>query len=397
MKTIVTTLLILLTSLVFGQWNLIHYNYDITTSCFAKSKDTCFVTGYRGKIFRTVNGGATWDSVQTVFKTSWFLDIHFPSKNIGYACGGTAFGNHRSIVAKTVNGGQTWDSLASELFGYDLFTVHFLSNNIGFLGAVGGILRTVDGGQTFTTDTLPLAGAVKKFFFTSSTTGFAAVGKKVMKTTDMGMSWNTLFTDTTEVNSVYFINSNVGFAVGDKGALLKTTNGGGAWTKSLIDPDTVFLHDIKFINSNVGFIAASKWQVGNRGYIYKTVDGGVSWNLQNTIKDIPLSGISMVSENEGYATGYFGTVKLSSNATQVNSIKADEAFGFYPNPVSSELSIRGDGQINVTIYNATGQVVIHRILHGESRLDVNDLKNGVYLIELRSETGTGEFRKLIKN
>src|SRR5688500_15953171 len=138
MKTkFVTTFLILviIKSTALAQWT----NIWSTTStnfqggCFATSKDTCFVSDESGKIYRTTDGGTTWDSVQTIFTSSWFNDIYFPSKNVGYACGGTAFGTHWSTIAKTTNGGQTWDSLTSNVFNGDFLCISFLNDSVGYI------------------------------------------------------------------------------------------------------------------------------------------------------------------------------------------------------------------------------------------------------------------------
>ena len=99
-----------------AQWTSIWTNNNINGSCYAVNADTFFVTGGGGIIYRTLNGGTSWDSAQSIFTTSWYNHINFSSPTVGYACGGTAFGQHSSTIAKTTDGGQTWDSLTSNTF-----------------------------------------------------------------------------------------------------------------------------------------------------------------------------------------------------------------------------------------------------------------------------------------
>ena len=395
MRTI-NLLIILLSALRMpAQWSPVRFNSDITTACFATARDTCFVTGDKGKIFRTTNGGIAWDSVQTVFKTSWFLDIHFPSKNTGYACGGTAFGSHKSMVAKTLDGGQTWDSIASGLFGYDLSAIYFLDNNTGFIGALGAIIKTTDGGQTFIVDTLPAFGSVKKFCFPSGNTGYAASAKLVIRTTDQGVNWSVVHTDTSAINSVYFVNASTGFAVGDKGVLLRTNNGGAGWNRTLITGDTLCLQDVKFITNSEGYIAASRWQ-GSRGYIYKTIDGGNNWVLQYTSATHPFTAISMVSPGSGYAAGYSGVNRLTPVTNSL--LEEDETSGlvFFPNPVSGYLSVRAGGLFDFFIYDCEGRPVSFEMINNCSGIDTSKFPAGLYTLMAVERSGcvhTGKFVK----
>jgi len=68
-------------------------------------------------------------------------------------------------------------------------------------------------------------------------------------------------------------NPDTGFAVGDTGIILKTTNSGDDW---LIQPSITSynLKSICFANSNIGYI------VGQYGRIFKTTDGGDNWLSQ---------------------------------------------------------------------------------------------------------------------
>jgi photosystem II stability/assembly factor-like uncharacterized protein len=391
MKT--TTMLIISTLLIrtlgFSQWAQVYDNPDVNGFCYAKSKDSCFVAGLNGKIFRTINGGVSWDSVQTVFKTSWFLDIKFTSKSIGYACGGTAFGQHKSVIAKTTNGGVTWDSIASDLYGYNLYSGYFLNNNTGFFAGEGHILKTTDGGATFSIQLLPVA-AIYDFFFTTPTTGFFAGASEIRKTTDMGQTWSVVYTDTTYVNSICFTNATTGFAVGNKGSLLKTTDGGNTWSKTLIAPDSVFLRSIEFLNTTTGYIVASKYQVADQGYIYKTTDGGVTW-IQQMMTNVALTGISMTNIGEGYAAGYRKVFRIVGNTTGIiGPGSVDAGFRIYPVPACNTLKLECSESVkggSLHIRDAKGDLVLEIRIENDVDATIENLQNGFYNVILFDRSG----------
>ena len=286
-----------------AQWSNVFTHNGIGPSCFATSKDTCFVTGGGGQIYRTTNGGISWDSAQTIFNYSWWNDIFFPSANIGYACGGTSFGPYASTAAKTSNAGASWDSITSNAFGYELYSAYFINDTVGFFGGAGLVVKTMDGGLTFSVDTLTAFGAPEDFYFTSADTGILVGGYKIARTTDQGQNWTVVFTDTTRIHSVSFISSNDGYAVGDKGALLKTIDRGITWSKTIIADDSTRLESIQFLNINTGYIAVNSWQTATRGYIFKSTDGGNSWTQQVVSANIPLVSVSMAAPDTGYASG----------------------------------------------------------------------------------------------
>ena len=78
-----------------------------------------------------------------------------------------------------------------------------------------------------------------------------------------------------DLTSVFFVSSNIGWAVGTNGTIIKTVDGGSNWivqesaTSNLIS-------DIFFIDENNG------WAVGYQ-IILSTTDGGLNWISQSCI------------------------------------------------------------------------------------------------------------------
>jgi photosystem II stability/assembly factor-like uncharacterized protein len=99
--------------------------------------------------------------------------------------------------------------------------------------------------------------------------------------------------------AAYFLNDNLGWAVGSfVERLHKTTDGGLTWTHQPNAPDTT-KYDVFFIDENIG------WSVGFNGFIIKTTDGGNSWFSQSNtaITTRTLYGVYATDVNNVYVVG----------------------------------------------------------------------------------------------
>ncbi len=97
-------------------------------------------------------------------------------------------------------------------------------------------------------------------------------------------------------NTMFFIDSLNGYLGGSpypgSPFILKTSDGGETWTEVNINSMPT---SINFTNNSTGFCAAFNG-------IYKTTDGGVSWNL-NYQDNIHFNCVQFVDDNKGFAVG----------------------------------------------------------------------------------------------
>jgi photosystem II stability/assembly factor-like uncharacterized protein len=98
----------------------------------------------------------------------------------------------------------------------------------------------------------------------------------VLYSDDNGESWTQADVATrSQLNAVAFINSKLGWAVGEDAVIVHTTDGGNSWTRQFDDRDADVrgpLLDVVFLSENEGFV------VGVFNKMFKTTDGGVTWN-----------------------------------------------------------------------------------------------------------------------
>ncbi|MBK7446360.1 MAG: hypothetical protein IPJ45_10170 [Ignavibacteria bacterium] len=94
-----------------------------------------------------------------------------------------------------------------------------------------------------------------------------------MSSADLGQSWQMQNGFKKSLYSNYFTGANTGYAVGDSGKILKTTDGGNNWLQQ-ISPTRNLLKSVYFVNENTGYA------VGDTGIILKTINAGVNWIQQ---------------------------------------------------------------------------------------------------------------------
>lgn len=181
--------------------------------------------GAYGKLYKTVNAGNTWS---VVLSGATWSAIHFPSPNVGYFIGGNDFGNP---LYKTIDGGQNFIQISNG-FQSIKSSVFFLNDMVGYMiGWYAPLLaKTNNGGVTWVQDTMNWPGGFDCYFIDQSKGYYIDNGGGVSiirNTINSGTTWDIqLSLAGGWLNKFFFINSNTAVAIGNNGAIYKTTNGG---------------------------------------------------------------------------------------------------------------------------------------------------------------------------
>ncbi len=104
---------------------------------------------------------------------------------------------------------------------------------------------------------------------------------------------------TSHLFTINFINDSHGYAAGDSGVILKTTNGGLNWTR-MNSPTNQPISSIFFVNRDTG------WVGGNQGIIFKTTNGGSGWIQQNSKTVLDISSLYFLNERLGWGVTLTG-------------------------------------------------------------------------------------------
>lgn len=163
-----------------------------------------------------------------------------------------------------------------------------------------------------TTGTDPTGIALYGVKFVSSTQGWA-VGARgtILATSDGGTTWSTQGSGATtkDLYGVWFASATTGWAVGQGGVVLSTTNGGTTWSAQTSGVSTDLYGVVATSTSNV-------WAVGQSGVIRVTSNGGAAWNSQasNTANNLYAITASSSSTNI-WAVGQGGVIRLNPSAS----------------------------------------------------------------------------------
>lgn len=107
---------------------------------------------------------------------------------------------------------------------------------------------------------------------------------------------------------VEMYSEDLGWAIGEKGTILKTVDGGVTWA-SREAPVSVNYKRLKFFNESIGYAIAEK------GYIIKTINGGESWIELVTPVNDNLTDLFILDQNTVIAVGENGTVLRSTDGS----------------------------------------------------------------------------------
>lgn len=229
-----------------------------------------WAAGRRGMLLRTDNGGGDWDP-EASGSSADLHSIAFRTPRDGWAVGdgGTA-------VRRTIGtfGPRPWTpqqigTSATEA----LRKVQFADTLTGWISGDSTLLRTVDGGRTW--QRLPRPDGMREVQFTSARNGWAVRGYEVLRTDDGGGTWRAVSSvyAEAEIERLWFASDSVGWKL-HRGALQATRDSGRTWTPRPL-PGGRYIRQMRFLDERTGFA------VGVGGVVYRTADGGVSWQRES--------------------------------------------------------------------------------------------------------------------
>lgn len=177
--------------------------------------------------------------------------------------------------------------------------------------------------------------------FTSDGRNGWAVGDAgtILRTSNAGASWAAQASNTSfALNSVWFVSSTTGYAAGDAGTLMRTTNGGTTWTRLTNVGTSANLKDVQFVNAAYG------WAVGANGAIARTRNGGATWDVQNPTT-FQLHSVAFSDTSNGWAVGDNGVILGTRDA----------GASWFVTPSLTSQSLRGASRPSVNNAWAAGQ------------------------------------------
>lgn len=138
---------------------------------------------------------------------------------------------------------------------------------------------------------------INSVYFVNTDTGYASAdGGRLLKTADGGETWNSNQTSTSQdFLGICFTSDETGYVITSGGSILKTTNGGTTWTLLSSGATNALLNE--YFIGNTGYVA------GDGTTIIKTTDAGQTWtSMINGAPDGNYKAVYFINVDTGFAS-----------------------------------------------------------------------------------------------
>ena len=231
--------------------------------------------------------------------------------------------NFERLVAST-DGGKSWQIITDTM--PVVSNIWFIDERIGVGVRSDGIIRTEDGGKTWTRATVPnsFIPALRAVQFVDSRVGFSSGGVDhddrdigggntnygtFWRTEDGGLSWQAISQPFLNISMFYFLTAQEGYVATIDHRLFHTTDGGLHW-QVISNEFPVIIGGLYFLSSQEAFVGGETFTSSG---IYHTQDGGRSWQLEYQVHGTPektsINSLWLSKEaGLGYAAGRGNTI-----------------------------------------------------------------------------------------
>jgi ELWxxDGT repeat protein len=283
-----------------------------------------FIGNYEGTVFFTKDGGKTWE-IRTVNLFERISGMWFFDNEKGFAIKG-----NRELIY-TNNGGKTWSNISLSNLGYlysPFTSITFLDPQNGFLTSYESLYRTTNGGNSWTKVNDLYGGYFSGVRFFNSTTGYLYGGwnsSELYKTTNGGLTWTNIslnspgsvsgIVKTAKDKLVTSHVTNLGSSTSAGRVLNASIDGGTTWQR-LQELPGVNYWNIDFVNQEVGYVFS-------QSAVWKTADGGLSWNNVQWSK--PISSTYFFDKNNAVLSDGTSIYKTSDGGQTITQVlKTDQ-------------------------------------------------------------------------
>ena len=254
---------------------------------------------------------AGWTKVGSIPVTETATDIFFTNFSNGYVTTGTG-------IYKSTDAGVTWAKISSQSGCQNIGAT---GSNACFTNETSTVYSTHDNGQTIqsTSNAAPASQpSIQDCYYASDNVCYAASYLYIWKSINGGTTFDSVynFNDGSSTKLFIFFTDQLNGWITRNYHVYKTSDGGLTWNINKAIASGTGTGSISFIDNNNGFIAD-----GN--IVYKTTDAGITWQPGNAVINESISDISFVSPFIGFCcagTHVYKTTDAGISWTKVVSL-----------------------------------------------------------------------------
>jgi len=285
------------------------------------NQDTVYLSVTQGGIYRSVNGGKSWQQVGSEATTGLVnqIAVNPVNNNILYAAG-------YNKVVKSVDCGLNWQKLETGVSGFSFdIIIHPMDVDTIFIATTEGIFKSTDAGNNWTAvnnDLTSLGISSLAICDANPNVLYACCwgSPVVIKTSDGGGSWNPVYSCPTGEGALDVAvdptNANIVYAsVYEDCGIVKSTDGGNTWNNLV--PHYMLMYANEII---VDPVNPAKVYCGGSGFgVFESDGSGTNWtDLTNGFTSKGGVGALAVSafDNDNILVGTSASVFRSADAGQ---------------------------------------------------------------------------------
>ena len=290
-----------------------NYLFSIQFSKTNHSLGIC--AGTNGLILRTTDAGSSWQTLSRITSET-LLKVTFAENGSIFICG------TGGVIMRSTDNGQNFTILSSGIA--DVITsINFPNAQTGYAVAQGTLIYTSNAGETWSKKKLNYPSDLYSVLFINEKIGWiSGAGSLLLRTTDGGATFTQIKTETfDELVDIQFADADTGYILGSQ-VLIKTIDGGKNWSR---------VYHFSFGSSSKSLCQLDNKTImvcGVDGIIEKSIDAGITFayvSRNNTYKDF--TEVRCLNKNSSFLWAAGQTFAFSTDE--------GETWNFHPNPLTS--------------------------------------------------------------
>ncbi|WP_167836950.1 WD40/YVTN/BNR-like repeat-containing protein [Leptospira ryugenii] len=283
---------------------------------------------------KTTDGGQTYATVNlpSDIDSASQPIIDFLDDQTGFMISSGIAPNYYPFIDKTTDGGNSWRRTYSpNIPSVNVSNAGFIKKNrndlVCYIDSSFGpnLIQSSDGGESWSARGEGENSQFGRVTMVSDTVGYTSGGftnapRIVLKTTDGGNSWQTVFRSVTGLfRSIYANPNGLVWSVGNQRMAVYSTNGGLDWNVPASFGSIAASSEFRGVAANQSGVVLLAVRVGSTGNISRSTDSGVTWNIAFPI-NANMTDVKFIDETTAIAvSGLTSATNFSAHGVYLST------------------------------------------------------------------------------